>query len=60
VLTKGAVARDLYLPAGRWRDLKRGTIVDGGRWLRGHPAPLDTLPIFVRAGSAAEKLATAK
>ena len=51
---------DLYLPAGKWRDLKTGQLVDGGKWLRGHPAPLDVLPVFVRQGSAAEKLAAAK
>jgi alpha-glucosidase (family GH31 glycosyl hydrolase) len=55
VVHKGAVARDLYLPAGRWRDLKTSEVIEGGRWLKGHPAPLDTLPVFVRAGSSAEK-----
>jgi myogenesis-regulating glycosidase len=60
VVQKGAVARDLYLPAGKWRDLKSGEVLDGGRWLRKHPAPLDVLPVFVRPGSTAEKLATAK
>ncbi|MEN9404385.1 MAG: hypothetical protein RL091_3088 [Verrucomicrobiota bacterium] len=51
VVTKGAVARDLYLPAGRWRDYKTGAILEGGRWLKAYPAPLDTLPIFVRDGA---------
>jgi alpha-glucosidase (family GH31 glycosyl hydrolase) len=60
VLVKGAVTRDLYLPQGKWRDLAADKVVDGGRWLKGHPAPLDVLPVFVRAGSAAEKLARAK
>jgi len=59
VLQKGAQSRDLYLPAGKWRDLKADKIVDGGRWLRGHPAPLDVLPVFVRAGSPAETVARA-
>jgi alpha-glucosidase (family GH31 glycosyl hydrolase) len=30
--------------------------VDGGRWLKDFPAPLDTLPVFVREGSKAAKL----
>jgi alpha-glucosidase (family GH31 glycosyl hydrolase) len=60
VLQKGATARDLYLPAGKWRDLKSGEVLEGGRWLRKHPAPLDVLPLFVRPGSTADKLATAK
>jgi alpha-glucosidase (family GH31 glycosyl hydrolase) len=59
VVKKGAVARDVYLPAGKWRDTESGKVVDGG-WLRGHPAPLEVLPLFVREGSAAEKLALKK
>lgn len=51
VVTRGALTRDLYLPAGRWRDYKTGAIHEGGRWLRGYPAPLDTLPIFLRDGT---------
>ncbi|HXU80310.1 MAG TPA: glycoside hydrolase family 31 protein [Polyangia bacterium] len=60
VLQKGATARDLYLPAGKWRDLKSGAVVEGSKWLRHHPAPLDVLPVFVRVGTRAEKLALAK
>ena len=51
VMAEGARARDVYLPRGRWRDDKTGQVVDGGRWLNNHPAPLDTLPLFVREGS---------
>ena len=47
VLTKGAVARDVYLPAGTWLDFWNGRVCQGGRTLAGYPAPLDTLPIFV-------------
>ncbi len=53
VVTEGAVARDIYVPAGQWRELATGGRVPGGRWLRGHPAPLDTVPVFVREGSDA-------
>jgi alpha-glucosidase (family GH31 glycosyl hydrolase) len=53
VLQRGAVSRDVYLPRGRWRDDKNGKLVDGGRWLRNHPAPLETLPVFIREGSRA-------
>ncbi len=52
ILTKGAVARDLYLPRGRWRDFKTQATLEGGRWLKDYPAPLDTLPIFIRDGAA--------
>lgn len=52
VITKGATRRDVYLPAGRWRDLKTNKMVEGKRLVRDHPAPLDTLPVFVREGFA--------
>ncbi len=51
VVTKGAVARDLYLPRGRWVDYRSKQAVEGGRWLKGHQAPLDVLPVFVREGA---------
>ena len=50
VLVDGARARDVYLPAGRWREWESGTCHDGGRWLRGVAAPLATLPLFERLG----------
>jgi alpha-glucosidase (family GH31 glycosyl hydrolase) len=59
VLSKGATARDLYLPAGKWRDAKSAAVLEGGRTLKAHPAPLDVLPLFVREGSKADKLAGA-
>ena len=51
---------DLYLPAGSWRDLKRGQTLEGGRRIKAHPAPLDVLPVFVRVGSTAERVTVAK
>jgi myogenesis-regulating glycosidase len=51
VVEKGVIKRDIYLPAGTWRDYKSGKEYEGGRWIRGYPAPLDTLPILVRQGS---------
>jgi len=51
VLTKGASTRDLYLPAGNWRDYNTGESRQGGRWLRGYSAPLNRLPLFVRDSS---------
>ncbi len=51
VVTKGGVARDLYLPKGRWVDYRTKKPVEGGRWLKGYPAPLEILPLFVRAGA---------
>jgi alpha-glucosidase (family GH31 glycosyl hydrolase) len=54
VMKRGARSRDLYLPAGSWRDAKTGQVTDGGRWLRNYPAPLDTLPLFVRESTKAQ------
>ncbi len=51
VVEQGAVARDLYLPKGRWLDYRTKKVVAGARWLKAYPAPLDTLPLFVREGS---------
>ncbi|MEI6681093.1 MAG: TIM-barrel domain-containing protein [Bacteroidota bacterium] len=41
----------IYLPAGKWFDYWDGTTYNGNTTLNGYPAPLDKLPLFVRAGS---------
>ena len=65
VLNEGATERDLYLPRGRWVDLWRSAAYDeesggielgGTKLLAGRadvtvPAPLEELPLMVRAGS---------
>lgn len=50
VVVEGARMRDIYLPAGQWRDYWSDTLYTGGQWLRDYPAPLDTLPLFARVG----------
>ncbi len=46
------VARSVYLPEGRWIDHRDGrTVHDGPITLAGYDAPLDDVPIFVRAGA---------
>jgi alpha-D-xyloside xylohydrolase len=45
-----ATTRHLYLPQARWRDFWSGAEVDGGRTVDA-PAPLERLPLYVRAGS---------
>jgi myogenesis-regulating glycosidase len=47
VLTKGAVARDVYLPAGTWKDFWTGHVYKGGQTVKNFPAPVETLPVFV-------------
>jgi hypothetical protein len=47
-----AVTRDgIYLPAGTWIDYWNGTEYTGPATLDGYAAPLDKLPIFIRAGA---------
>ncbi|MGZ3957858.1 MAG: glycoside hydrolase family 31 protein [Flavisolibacter sp.] len=41
----------IYLPEGQWVDYWDGRIYEGKQWLHHYPAPLDKLPLFVRAGS---------
>jgi alpha-glucosidase (family GH31 glycosyl hydrolase) len=48
VVTPQTRQRDVYLPAGRWRDYWSEAVFEGGLWLRDYPAPLDVLPLFVR------------
>jgi alpha-glucosidase (family GH31 glycosyl hydrolase) len=65
VLRPGARERELYLPPGRWVDLwravaydpargslrlGRATVLEGGREVK-VPAPLEELPLMVRAGA---------
>jgi alpha-D-xyloside xylohydrolase len=45
-----AATRRLYLPAARWYDFWTGASIDGGRMVDAD-APLERIPIYVRAGS---------
>lgn len=50
VLAAGATARPVYLPAGSWYDYWTGARRAGGKVVRVE-APLETVPLFVRAGA---------
>jgi alpha-D-xyloside xylohydrolase len=50
VTEPSATSRRLYLPATKWFDFWTGTSLEGGRVIDA-AAPLDRLPLFVRAGS---------
>jgi alpha-D-xyloside xylohydrolase len=50
ILEAGRTGRRVYLPRGTWFDLWTGEAFDGGRFVQVQ-APLETLPVFVRAGS---------
>ena len=50
VYTEGATSRTVYLPQATWYDFWTGEKVEGGKRIQAD-APLDKLPLFVRAGS---------
>ncbi|XP_067012522.2 myogenesis-regulating glycosidase [Anabrus simplex] len=50
VIKEGAVSRDIYLPAGTWKDELRPDqpLIEGRTWLRDYPVALDELPYFTK------------
>jgi alpha-glucosidase (family GH31 glycosyl hydrolase) len=50
VVEKGATERRVYLPPTSWYDFWSGERLDGGREIS-RPVDLETLPLYVRAGS---------
>ncbi|MGH9511167.1 MAG: glycoside hydrolase family 31 protein [Terriglobales bacterium] len=50
VTEPAATTRNLYLPQSKWYDFWSGASLDGGRAIDAE-APLDRLPLYVRAGS---------
>ena len=50
VTTAGAIARPVYLPKAVWYDFWTGAKVAGGQTVQA-AAPIDKLPLYVRAGS---------
>ncbi|HEY5462132.1 MAG TPA: TIM-barrel domain-containing protein [Hanamia sp.] len=41
----------IYLPKGKWIDYWNGKNYEGGTWLNNYDAPLNKLPLFVKAGA---------
>ncbi len=50
VLTPNTMKRSVYLPVGQWYDYWTGEFLEGGQTVT-VPAPLERLPLFVRAGA---------
>jgi alpha-D-xyloside xylohydrolase len=50
VTEQGQTEKDVYLPAGDWYDFWTNEKLAGGRWVKA-AAPIDRIPVFVRAGS---------
>ena len=45
------IRNDIYLPAGKWIDYWDGREFNGSTTLNSYDAPLDKLPLFVKAGA---------
>ena len=45
VLTPNTFAREVYLPAGQWQDIRTEEILEGGRTVTAD-APIDSIPVF--------------
>ncbi len=54
-ITDENTRRPVYLPEGQWVDYWTGTLVSGGKTIV-VDAPLDVLPLFVRAGAMLPKI----
>jgi alpha-D-xyloside xylohydrolase len=50
VTEPGATERHLYLPQAKWYDFWTGGVSEGGKFVDAS-APLDRMPLYVRAGS---------
>ena len=51
ILEEGATGRHIYLPKGKWYYYGSYEILEGGKEELYVEAPLDVMPIFIRAGS---------
>ncbi|MFC3799509.1 glycoside hydrolase family 31 protein [Cohnella sp. GCM10012308] len=56
ILRPSTEYRSVYLPAGEWIDYWTGERHEGGRTILAH-APMDVLPLYVKAGSMVPELA---
>jgi alpha-glucosidase len=50
-LSTTALRDEIHLPAGEWVDWWNGSVYEGPAVINGCPAPLERLPMFVRAGA---------
>jgi len=50
VCSKGVVSRQVYLPKGDWYDFRDGSLLRGPAYVVS-PAPMDSIPVFAKAGS---------
>jgi alpha-glucosidase len=50
VVSQGATAREVYLPSGEWYEFGTSKKYPGSQWITVQ-APIETVPIFIKAGS---------
>lgn len=51
VYKSGGERDSIYLPKGKWIDYWNGSVYYGSKWLTHYNAPLEKLPLFIRAGA---------
>ncbi|KAH0540789.1 myogenesis-regulating glycosidase [Cotesia glomerata] len=49
IITENAIARDIYLPKGNWKDGNNNRTYRGPMWIKDYPAPIDVLPYFTKS-----------
>ena len=49
ILSPQTFSRDVYLPAGKWQDIRTEEVLEGGRVVTAD-APIDSIPVFKRLG----------
>ena len=56
ILQHGARERRVYLPAGTdWLEAGKGTPYSGGQWINA-PAPLETIPVYLKADNNLQEI----
>ena len=50
ILDEGT-SRQVYLPKGRWIDYFTGRVFDGPRTIESYDVPIDSTPLFIKAGA---------
>lgn len=50
VIKQGTIAKNLYLPAGKWYNYLNNSFIDGGKWISAD-AGIEEIPILIRPGA---------
>ena len=55
ILDEGVTSRNIYLPGGKWLDVKSNSTILGPAWLSNYQAPLEIIPYFILEGGEMRK-----